>query len=155
MFKKYLSLLFMLSSWLGFSQVSSTFDFTSDMQGWTSTSFTHTTTSPCDVGSVRANLYTWNDNLTFTSPALGVSNGNPITMDFDTKAINWSGGAAAPANAFNMDVQWSTSPSGPWNTISTISNTTSSATCTTNSVTFTPTGGVFYIRFLAMIQGNN
>lgn len=145
----------MLSSWLGFSQVSSTFDFTSDMQGWTSTSFTHTTTSPCDVGSVRANLYTWNDNLTFTSPALGVSNGNPITMDFDTKAINWSGGAAAPANAFNMDVQWSTSPSGPWNTISTISNTTSSATCTTNSVTFTPTGGVFYIRFLAMIQGNN
>lgn len=144
----------MLSCWLGIAQVNQTYNLNTNMQGWTG-SFSHTTTSPCDIGSIRANLYSWNDNLSQVSPMLSVSNGMPITMTFDTKAINWSGGGAASANAYNLNVQWSSTANGPWTTISTVTNTTSSATCANNSVTFTPATAVFYVRFNSTIVGSN
>src|SRR5690606_3531901 len=105
MLKKYLSLLFMLSCWVGFAQVNQTYNFTSTTEGWTG--FNHTTSYTCDTGSVRANIYSFLPTATLTSPSIGLSNGNPITMTFDTKAINWSGSnVAASDNAYTLLFEW-------------------------------------------------
>lgn len=144
----------MLSCWLGIAQVNQTYNFNTNAQGWTG-DFSYTTTLPCDVGSIRVNLYSFNNNLSQISPPLSISNGSPITMTFDTKAINWSGSGAASPNAYNLNVQWSSAANGPWTTISTVTNTVSSATCANNSVTFTPATAVFYVRFNSTIVGSN
>src|SRR5690606_38754815 len=109
MLKKYLSLLFMLSCWVGFAQVNQSYNFTSNAENWTETGFYHSTSNSCDVGSMRANIYSYSTTATLTSPQIGLSNGNPITMTFDTKAINWSwddSNVAAPDDSYTLLVEW-------------------------------------------------
>lgn len=146
----------MLSCWVGFAQVNQSYNFTSNAENWTQTGFYHSTSYSCDVGSMRANIYSYSTTATLTSPQIGLSNGNPITMTFDTKAINWSGtNVAAPDDSYTLLVEWGETASGPWHTITTISENESSNECASNSVVFTPTTATLYVRFTATVQGSN
>lgn len=144
----------LLLSHFGIAQVNATYNFDTSNQGWNG-DFTFSTTNPCAVGSLRSNIYSWFNQASVVSPLIGTSNGMPITLSFEYKAINWSGGGAASANAFNGTVEWSGSPNGPWNSIGTYTNSTSTAVCTSITFTFTPTSSQFYLKYTNTVTDPN
>lgn len=86
---------------------------------------------------------------TLTSPNLGTSDGTEASMSFIYKAVNYDGGTATNADAFEMELQWANSSSGSWTTFHTIdeSNHTPSLSCAVENLTFTPGTGDLYVRF--------
>lgn len=154
MVKKYLLFMLLLLSHFGIAQVNATYNFDTSNQGWNG-DFAFSTTNPCAVGSLRSNIYSWFNQASVVSPLIGISNGMPITLSFEYKAINWSGGSAASANAFNGTVEWSGSPNGPWNSIGTYTNSTSTAVCTSTTFTFTPTSSQFYLKYTNTVTDSN
>lgn len=118
--------------------------------------FARNTTTPCaGSASARANVY-YNGTNTFTSPLLGTSNGGLITFGFDYKVTLYSSNTTgAPAAQVQIDVQWSSSTTGPWNTLETISssNHVVSSSCASKSYTFVAPVGSVYVRFLSKAVG--
>ena len=118
--------------------------------------FARSTTTPCTgSASARANVY-YNGTNTFTSPLLGTSNGGLITFGFDYKVTLYSANTTgAPAAQVQIAVQWSTSTTGPWNTLETInsSNHVVSSSCANKSYTFVAPVGNVYVRFLSTAVG--
>jgi len=111
-----------------------------------------TTTGFCaTTASVRSNLYyagSWN----FMSPALTGNNAGLITMSYQYKIINYSGGGATPNNFGDFKIQFASATAGPWTDVagSAIStNHVPSTTCATKTVTFSPSLGSLYVRFVA------
>ena len=126
--------------------------------GWTSVmgspwnSFSHTTSLACEgSGAARTNIYTTGTAGAFISPSVGQSIGTSVTLSYQYKVTNWSAGTVAtPATFGTIDVQYSSSASGPWTTVQTINSTNHipSASCVTKTVTFTPpASATFYVRF--------
>lgn len=129
------------------------------MGSWTTAgtgTFDRNTTTPCaGSASARANVY-YNGTNTFTSPLLGTSNGGLITFGFDYKVTLYSSNTTgAPAAQVQIDVQWSSSTTGPWNTLETISssNHVVSSSCASKSYTFVAPVGSVYVRFLSKAVG--
>lgn len=118
--------------------------------------FDRNTTTPCaGSASARANVF-YNGTNTFTSPLLGTSNGGLITFGFDYKVTLYSSNTTgAPAAQVQIDVQWSSSTTGPWNTLETISssNHVVSSSCASKSYTFVAPVGSVYVRFLSKAVG--
>ncbi len=76
--------------------INETFDGTSTPTGWTYTSFARTTTSPCTgVGVLRRNFYSSAQTGNIQSP-VQASNGQNLTISFNYKIINYTGGTATP-----------------------------------------------------------
>ncbi len=131
--KKFTLLFAMLMfSVAGFSQVviSENFD-AGTPAGWTDT-YGNTATNSCAGSSERDNLYSGSSTGNMTSPnQVGASNGTDLTVDFDYKVIDWSGGAATSAGWGSADLQYSTDDGATWNTVLTINdgNHVVSATC--------------------------
>jgi len=137
-----------------FAQVSYTQTWaTTGLNSWASQNggFLRTTTSICaTTGSVRANIYNTNATGNFRSPSLSGNNGGLITMSYQYKIINWSGGGATPNTFGTLKVQYGSSTTGPWTDVagSQISTDhTPSTSCATKTVTFTPPTGTLYVRF--------
>ena len=131
---KKITLLFamLMFSIAGFSQVviSENFD-AGTPAGWTDT-YGNTATNSCAGSSERDNLYSGSSTGNMTSPnQVGASNGTDLTVDFDYKVIDWSGGAATSAGWGSADLQYSTDDGATWNTVLTINdgNHVVSATC--------------------------
>jgi hypothetical protein len=146
-------LLILLFSSMGWGQVNYSQTWASTgLNSWTSQNggFSRTTSSICGTtGSIRANLYSSNSTGNFYSPSLSGNTGGLITMSYQYKIINFTGGAATPNNFGTLKVQYS-SDLVTWTDISgsTIStNHVASTSCTTKTVTFTPTSGTLYVRF--------
>lgn len=120
--------------------------------------FGRNTTTPCTgSASARANVY-YDGTNTFTSPLLGTSNGGLITFGFDYKVTLYSSNiTGAPAAQVQIDVQWSSSTTGPWNTLGTINNSNHvvSSSCASKSYTFVAPVGNVYVRFLSKAVGTS
>lgn len=137
------------------AQITYSEGFESGIGGWTTSTgsaWATTTSLVCNgTNSVRKNIYTTGTQANFVSPLVGTSNGGVITMSFQYKVTDWSAGTVAtPATFGTINVQYSSSTSGPWTTVHTINSTnhTPSTTCATVSVgSFTPAPGNFYVRF--------
>ncbi|PJR04654.1 T9SS type A sorting domain-containing protein [Avrilella dinanensis] len=147
-----------------FAQIAQSYDFDDEtLQGWVNSGdaeFYSTTSGQCGGASgIQLNMYTYEDwwgggivyvsPNTLTSPNIGTSDGTEASMSFLYKAVNYGGGTAANADAFEMELQWANSSSGPWTTFYTIDedNHTPSSDCTTVNLTFTPGTGDLYVRF--------
>ncbi|MGI9191860.1 MAG: GEVED domain-containing protein, partial [Chitinophagaceae bacterium] len=131
------------------AQLSYSYNFlASGTSGWSGNG-ARTTTSVCaTTGSIRYNLYSSLPTMNFMSPALNSSQGSLVTLSYQTKCINYSGGAGANANSVTTKVQYSSSSTGPWTDVAGSSfGNTNATTCTTRTVSFTPPSGTFYVRF--------
>ncbi len=138
LFTLLISLLLSLES---VSQVNYSTNF--DLIGaWTGSGFGTTTTDPCTGTSVRENVYstTTLEGDLHNSTSLGTSLGGEMTVQFDYKVIDWSGGGATTAAEFTMVVQSATDAGGPWTTEYTVVHTPLTS-CATKSFTYTPPAG--------------
>lgn len=144
-----LSLMVFTSSKQVKAQLSYSYTFAATgTSGWSGNG-TRTTTSICaTTGSIRYNLYSSAPTMSFISPVLNSSEGALVTLSYQTKCINYSGGAGANANSITTKVQYASSTSGPWTDVAGSSfGNTNLSTCSTRVVTFTPSPGTFYVRF--------
>ncbi|RRJ92439.1 T9SS C-terminal target domain-containing protein [Paenimyroides tangerinum] len=156
--KIYLLYLMLFLPLVHYGQINQSYNWDTDLQGWVTSgdATMATTTIGCaSSGAVRTNIYYdfW-DDLTyspnfFRSPLLSNSNGDPVTVEFLYQAVNFNFNAptsAALAGSFEIQLQWSSSTSGPWTNFATI--TAPSLSCASYSATFTPGISDVYIRFV-------
>ncbi|KOS08049.1 hypothetical protein AM493_19825 [Flavobacterium akiainvivens] len=151
----------LLVSLTGFGQVSYNYGWEptglgSWVEGGSSGWFSRNTAAPCTgTGAVRANTY-YNGTSTLRSPNLGTSNGGPVTLGYAYKALLYgSTTQAVPAAEVSLQVQYASSTTGPWTTVQVINsaNHNESASCSAQSVTFTPATGDLYVRFIFTAVG--
>ena len=76
--------------------------------------------------------------MIFISPNIGVSAGGVVTLNYDYKVIDWSGGAPTPATFGSIIVSYSNNASGPWQVFDSVgvSNHIPSSTCASKAPTF-------------------
>ena len=152
---KFLFVLFFLLclSLQTFGQITYTQNFSTTGHGWTTAQFSRTTTNICTTtGSLRRNLYSSATTGITASPTIGASNGGLVTLSYQYKIIEYSGGAATPNNFGSFKVQYSTDNTN-WFDIagSTVSTDhIPSTTCATKTLNFSlvPSTNT-YIRFNA------
>jgi hypothetical protein len=116
------------------------------------TSTTGTGYSPCNTSSAKSNIYGSSSSTTlYSQSSLGTSTGATATLSFNGKAIDYSSGAATPAGSATITAYWATASTGPWHTISSQTNV-SSTTCNVYTFSsFTPTTGLpIFIKFTAV-----
>lgn len=107
--------------------------------------------SPCNTSSAKSNIY---DNSTYqtttlTSGIIGVSNGTAVTFSFNGKAITYSTGAAAAADACTFQGFWSTDGT-TWTPLNSVNNVSSTSCNTHTFSSFTPACGQnVYVRIVA------
>ena len=150
----------MLCSVTGQAQINYTQNFNVDEGGWVDDTFWAATTQTCGGMSLRGEFYyvdfgdgdLYTDTAQTVSPSLGVSNGLPVTLSYNYKLYDyWNEEPLGNYDWGNVTVSWSTSASGPWTTIHTITsaNHITSGSCTTKTGTFTPTAGAqVYLRIV-------
>lgn len=136
-----------------FSQInySENWDAATNLNGWTSSSgnWELTSITPCQGNSVRRNIFNLGSQGDFISPNIGVSAGGVVTLNYDYKVIDWSGGAPTPATFGSIIVSYSNNASGPWQVFDSVgvSNHIPSSTCASKAPTFNPPPGNVYVRF--------
>lgn len=138
-----------------FSQInySENWDSGTNINGWTTQNSTGnwdvSSTDPCQGNSPRKNIFHTASQGDFVSPNLGTATGGIITLDYDYKVIDWSGGSATPANFGSITVSYSNSSSGPWFAFDsvTLSNHVPSSSCANRSGSFNPPPGDVYVKF--------
>ena len=134
------------------AQINNTYNFNTDLQGWSTQgygTFNQSTIQGCGGGaSARANVFDDTGN-NFLSPLLGTANTNLVTITFDYKVVNYAALDQAQASTVEIIAQWSNSVSGPWTNFFTINSTnhTPSNACVSRTATFTPTAGNLYVKF--------
>ena len=133
-------------------QVSATFGFDTDLQGWGTEgfgTFNQTLTQGCGGGSsARANVF-FDGTNNFISPTLGTATAGLVTVNYDYKVVDYAALDATVASKVSILAQWSNSAAGPWTTFSAVNsaNHIASSSCFTKSATFTPTPGPLFIKF--------
>lgn len=134
------------------AQVSFLQNFNTDAGSFTGgfSRFTGTTACGGSGGAMRLNLYSFVTSGELISPNTGTANGTSAQIiTYDYKAANWSANTAGTNPWGSFEVQYSSSASGPWTTIATVSNETQNGSCISKSHTFTPPAGDLFIRFSA------
>lgn len=111
----------------------------------------------CDGYSVAGNLYYFEpDPGISVSGLIGVSNGDPATLSYSYKILDyWTLGAYPNTPAWGeFSVEYGPSATGPWTEIETItpSNHIVSDECAVRTVTFTPPVGNVYLRLVAQVN---
>lgn len=135
------------------AQIAYTQNFATTSHGWTTAQFARTTTTVCaTTGSLRRNLYLSAPTGITKSPTIGASNGGLVTLSYQYKIIDYSGGGATSNNFGSFKVQYSTDNATwfdvPESTIST--NHVPSTTCATKTLNFSVAPSTAtYIRFNA------
>jgi hypothetical protein len=118
--------------------------------GWTGNGTRSTNAFCATTASIRYNMYGPSfTSMNFVSPALNSSQGALVTVTYLSKCVLYSPTTTgAAANSVNTKVQYASSTSGPWTDVPNSSfNNTNANTCTSRTVSFTPSSGTFYIRF--------
>lgn len=141
------------------SQITSTsFNFTPTGTSGFTGSFARSAAaaSACTGGHLRYNLYNFAPSANLISPAFTGNNTGLVTLQYNYRASNYTGGAPAPAPWGNFVVQYGFSTTGPWTTFATITNEAQIAGCIAKTHTFTPPPGTpIYIRWLATWTGGD
>lgn len=133
--KLFLVLFLILISFNVFGQVGITQNFNSSSfpTGWTaSPSSSPNSTSTCEGShGVRYNLYSSKPTFQINTTSTATSNGEDITVSFDYKLINYSGGTATTGNWGTIEVEYSIDGGSTYTTFHTINsgNHTSSTSC--------------------------
>jgi hypothetical protein len=138
--KKITILLFSFMVTFAFSQVNinESFEGTTLPTDWTQAfdgfaGYSSTTSNPCSGSrSVRDNLWSSSASGSLITPnQVGASNGTDLTVGFDYKIINFTGGGATPAGWGTAQLQYSTDDGVNWTTVFTIDdgNHTASTSC--------------------------
>lgn len=141
-----------------YGQINQSYNWDSGLEGWVSSGSTtmNSTTYGCSSGAVRTNIYfDFYDYISyetnnFRSPLLSGSNGDLVTVNLKYRAVNYNYSAptaAAASGSFEVQMQWSSTASGPWTNFGTL--TTPALGCTDFTGTFTPGTGDVYIRFVS------
>ncbi|EMY3584414.1 T9SS type A sorting domain-containing protein [Flavobacterium psychrophilum] len=146
-----LLLLLLAVSWQINAQVSVNegFEGATTPVGWTYSSFSRSTTTPCvGLASVRKNF--WSSGLTGSVTSqnyTGVSNGTQINVSFDWKSTEFSVGSGV---GINVDVQYSIDNGTSWITFGNVT-TTAVTTCATWTGSIpagtVPNGSDFKLKF--------
>jgi hypothetical protein len=133
---------------------SANFDLTST--GWTGI-FARSPTAACAGQSMRRNLWTGSATGALISPSTGLAfGGNPVTVTYDYKVYDFTGGGPTATPWGNFQVQYGATAAGPWTTIATITDETQvSNTCLNRSHTFTPPAGALFLRWNATHSGGD
>lgn len=117
-------------SWHSQAQLFVSEDFDSGIPNAWSGTFSTSSTDACEGESARDNVYSGMSEVDLTTPNyVEASNGTDLTVSFDYKIIDWSGGSATAPGWGIAELQYSTDDGGAWSTIYTIddsSHTTSS-----------------------------
>ncbi|WP_165357696.1 GEVED domain-containing protein [Flavobacterium beibuense] len=113
---------------------------------------------PCSGGySWTGNFYVYDGEDVYTaetiSPSVGTSTGGETTLTYSYSLLDWDTEEAMPNSPSwgNFTVQYSSSATGPWTLLETVSpsNHVVSDDCAQRTVTFTPPAGEVYLRFFA------
>ncbi|TRW23556.1 T9SS type A sorting domain-containing protein [Flavobacterium zepuense] len=132
---------------LSYSQLSYSEDFEGDEVFWTNPEDAYWLDDyeSCDGYSIVTELYTYYEEGTSVSSTLGISNGQLATLSYEYKLIDYYDDTPYPnsPNWGNFSVEYSTSATGPWTLIETVSpaNHIVSGDCATRTVAFTPPAG--------------
>jgi hypothetical protein len=97
---------------------------------------------------MRKNLYSYVQTGNLVSPQLpGTNNLGQITLTYKYKVANYNSpyGAVNPWGSFNVQV--GNSATGPWTTISTVSQETQTGSCITKTITFNPPSGAVFLKW--------
>ncbi|MCB9184414.1 MAG: T9SS type A sorting domain-containing protein [Flavobacteriales bacterium] len=133
------------------AQINYSFNFDANSTGWTGNFswFTGTTSCGGAGGAMRRNLYSGATTGSLISPLTGTANGGLVTIGYTYKVNNWSANTTATAAPWgSFDVQWGTTATGPWTTITTITNEAQlNNACIAKSHSFTPPAGPVYVRW--------
>lgn len=130
-----------------------TYDFNANSTGWTGNITRTTATTACGSASMRRNMYSSVTTGNMVSPLLaGTNTGGLVTISYKYKVANWSANTVGTNPWGSFNVQWGTSPTGPWTTFATISQETQNGTCITRTHQFTPTAGNLYIKWDAFLD---
>ncbi|RRJ92440.1 T9SS C-terminal target domain-containing protein [Paenimyroides tangerinum] len=160
--KIYLLFLMLIVPWLHYGQINVSYTWNSGLEGWTTSgpAEMEATTIGCNgsAGAVRTNLYSdWWDVLyspnNFRSPLLANSTADMVTVSLSYRVVDYEYEApsnAASAGSFNLKLQWSSSPTGPWTDFGT-PITTPALLCTPYTATFTPGVGDVYVRMVSVL----
>ena len=133
-----LTSLFMNKGW---GQISQTYTFVSNNQGW-GASLVHNTSNTCVTGNytLRQNYYSGRTSGTTSSPDLGTSNGGAVSISYKYKIMDYG---APPTNAVsgdwgNLKWQWYDPSNNTWYVIanSTLnsSNDANNTSCNTVNI---------------------
>ena len=141
--RKITLLIICLIGYASYGQVNISETFDSSAGDFTG-SYSNSTEVPCDVGSMRDNLYEYSatGNLTSANQA-GVSNGTDLNVSFDYKILDYPAsfydppGPATGPGWGSADVQYSTDGGTSWTTVLTIDddNHVASLDCATMMAT--------------------
>jgi hypothetical protein len=135
------------------AQIAYTQDFATTTHGWSTAQFSRTTLNVCaTTGSLRRNLYSFAPTGITASPTIGASNGGVVTLNYQYKIIDYTGGGATPNNFGSFKVQYSTDNATwydvPGSTIST--DHVPATTCETKTLNFSiAPSTATYVRFNA------
>ena len=133
------------------AQIAYTQDFSTTAHGWSTAQFSRTTLDVCaTTGSLRRNLYSFAATGITASPTIGASNGGVVTLSYQYKVIDYTGGGATPNNFGSFKVQYSTDNATwydvPGSTIST--DHVPATTCETKTLNFSiAPSTATYVRF--------
>lgn len=121
------------------------------------TAITATGYTPCAVAdpAARANLSSsvTSGNLSSTV-SLGTSSGEYANFGFSYKVINYTTGVATAANSCTFNIQWATAAAGPWTSVETFQNISSTACTPFLSSSFFPTAGAPIFMRIAMTRNS-
>ena len=101
--RKFLQIVTLLISVLNISaqiNFSESFATTITPAGWTLSGGGLSTSQSCATASWRGNLFSTTSGKILTTPTLGTSNGQPVTINFTYKVVNWSAATVA-TNPYN------------------------------------------------------
>ncbi len=142
----------------GDAQVNYSFNFDLNATGWTGNyaRFTNATACGGAGSSMRHNLYGSATTNQLISPLTGSSIGGVCTIGYTYKCAVWSANTAgAPTPWGNFAVQYGATASGPWTTITTVTNEAQTGSCLPKSHNFSPPAGALYIRFAGTWTGGD
>jgi hypothetical protein len=127
-----------------------TWNFNANSTGWSGNIARSTATNAtmCGTPGMRRNLYSGATTGNLVSPQLpGTNNQGQITLTYKYKAANFGSpfGAANPWGTFNVQV--GNSATGPWTTVSAVSQETQTGSCITKTVTFFPPSGNLFLKW--------
>lgn len=150
---------------LGFSQklnaqINYTANFESGMDGWESDFYGQSVDYACDSeGSLVVNMFYFFPQAAAISPAIGISNGGLITVNYKYMLLNYDDDSALENESSwgEIGLFYATSPDGPFTLIQSISpaNHIEAETCATKTATFYTVAGTTVYLTVAAVLGND
>lgn len=122
------------------------------ISGGTSPSFSASSSlgyTPCNSSSAKSNIWNASTTTTLLSTSIGLSNGQPVTISFEGKVIDYNTGDATTSGYCTFTASWSTDGVS-WTTLNTLNNIASTSCNAYIFNTFSPACGEdVYIRIVA------